>query len=75
MFLVQSMAHIMEDETLLFEDKQILIVLYNQMLQKARCDMTESELADITGIDENKVKSRISVLREKEYLVGPNIAL
>lgn len=75
MFLVKSLAHIMEDETLSFEDKQILIVLYNQMLQKARCDMTESELADLTGIDENKVKSRISVLREKEYLVGPNMAL
>lgn len=75
MFLVQSLNHIMDDETLSFDDKQLVIVLYNQMLQKARCDMTVKELANITGSDEEKIKIQLNTLREKEYLVGPNMTL
>lgn len=75
MFLVKSLEHIVDDEELSFEGKQLAIVLYNQMLQKARCDMTEKEMADITGLNEDEIKKQISILREKEYLVGPNMAL
>lgn len=75
MFLVQSLDKIMSDETLSFKDKQLVIVLYNQMLQKARCDMTEKKLSEITGIDEKDIQRQLITLREKEYLVGPNMAL
>lgn len=75
MFLVQSLDKIMDDETLSFEDKLVAIVLYEQMLEKARCDMTEKKLSEITGIDEKEIQRQLITLREKEYLVGPNMAL
>lgn len=75
MFVVQSLETITNDNTLSFEDKQLMMVLYSRMLQTARCDMTVKEMSDLTGIDEEKIEKQIAVLRKKGYLVGPNMAL
>lgn len=75
MFIVQSLDKILDDDTLSLKDKQVVIILYKQMMERARCDITEKKISKITGINESDIHKTLDTLREKEYLVGPNMAL